>query len=77
MNVRKQSTVRYEIRVEGILDQQWSAWFGGLTVRSEGSDVTLITGIVPDQVALHGLLTRINDVGLSLVSVYRIEDPAM
>ena len=76
MNVRKQSAVRYEIRVQGILDQHWSDWFGGLTVRSEGEDLTVIAGIVPDQAALHGVLTTINNVGLTVVSVYRIDDPA-
>ena len=68
--------MRYEIRVQGILDESWSVWFGGLTVRSEGEDLTLIVGIVPDQAALHGLLTKINDLGLALVSVHRIGDPA-
>lgn len=65
----------YEIRVQGILDERWSAWFDGLEVRSEGDDVTLITGPVPDQAALHGLLTRINDLGLTLVSVCRRDGP--
>lgn len=62
---------QYEIRVQGILDERWSGWFDGLEVRSEGDDVTLISGGVPDQAALHGLLTRINDLGLTLVSVCR------
>ena len=76
MNIRRQRAARYEIRVQGLLDDHWSDWFGGLTVRSEGEDMTVIAGIVPDQAALHGLLTKINDVGLTLVSVDRIEDPA-
>ena len=66
MNVRKQSAVRYEIRVQGILDEHWSGWFGGFTVRSEGGDLTVIAGIVSDQAALHGLLTKVSNVGLSL-----------
>ena len=66
---------QYEIRVQGILDERWSAWFDGLEVRSEGDDVTLISGRVPDQAALHGLLTRINDLGLTLVSVCRRDGP--
>ena len=65
---------RYEIRVQGILDERWSAWFDGLEVRSEGDDVTLVTGRVPDQAALHGLLTRINDLGLTLISVCSTTD---
>lgn len=76
MNARKQSAARYEIRVQGILDEHWSDWFGGLSMRSEGEDMTVIAGIVPDQAALHGVLTKINDVGLTLVSVDRIEDAA-
>lgn len=68
--------MRYEIRVRGILDERWSDWFGGLTVGSEGEDATLIAGIVPDQAALHGLLTKINDLGLVLVSVQRVEHGA-
>jgi hypothetical protein len=66
---------QYEIRVQGILDERWSAWFNGLEVRSEGDNATLITGRVPDQAALHGLLTRINDLGLTLVSVCRRDGP--
>jgi len=68
--------LRYEIRIQGILDERWSAWFGGLEVRSEGEDVTLITGLVPDQAGLHGLLTRINDLGLTLLSVHRKDEPS-
>ena len=76
MTARKNRlTPQYEIRVQGILDERWSAWFGGLAVRSEGEDVTLITGRVPDQAALHGLLARINDLGLTLVSVCRTDGP--
>ena len=63
--------MRYEIRIEGILDERWSASFSGLDVRSEGDDITLIAGPVVDQAALHGLLTRINDLGLTLISVRR------
>jgi hypothetical protein len=61
---------RYEIRVEGTLGEEWSAWFGGLHVASEGSD-TVICGVVLDQPALHGLLNQIRDLGLCLISVRR------
>ena len=73
---RRQSAVRYEIRVQGTLDEGWSAWFGGLTIRNEDDDLTLIAGTVPDQAALHGLLTNLYNVGLALVSVHRVDDPA-
>lgn len=65
---------RYEIRVEGILDERWSSWFDGSEIRNEGEDVTVIYGPVTDQAALHGLLSRVHDLGLVLVSVRRIED---
>lgn len=63
----------YEIRVEGILDERWSSWFDGLDVRSAGENETIIVGLVADQAALHGLLSRVNDLGLVLVSIRRIE----
>jgi hypothetical protein len=65
--------VRYEIRVEGVLDACWSAWFDGLEVTSDEHGQTTITGPVADQAALHGLLTKIRDLGLPLISVHRIE----
>lgn len=62
----------YEIRVEGILDQRWAAWFEGLEIISDGSQ-TVISGPVVDQAALHGLLNRVCDLGLVLVSVRRLD----
>jgi hypothetical protein len=68
---------RYEIRLTGHLDARWSAWFDGLTVRLESDGTTVISGQVPDQAALHGLLQRVRDLGLPLVSVICVEpDPA-
>lgn len=66
--------MRYEIRVQGIIDERWSAWFGGLTVRSEGDRTTVISGMVPDQAALHSVLTQISNIGLTLVSVLRVDE---
>jgi hypothetical protein len=63
----------YEIRVEGELDARWSDWFEGLEVTSDASGQTTITGPVADQAALHGLLTRVRDLGLKLVSVHPID----
>jgi hypothetical protein len=65
-------SARYEIRVEGILDQRWTAWFEGLQLDSDGSQ-TVISGSVVDQAALHGLLNRVSDMGLALVSVRRLD----
>ena len=59
---------RYEIRVKGILDGRWTAWFEDLQVSSDG-DETVIAGPVADQAALHGLLTKVRDLGLFLISV--------
>ena len=67
---------RYEIRLAGHLDARWAAWFGGLAVRHESDGTTLISGPIADQAALHGLLQRVRDLGLPLVSVTRDEtDP--
>jgi hypothetical protein len=61
----------YEVRVEGQLNTNWSDWFGGLQVLPLPDGNTLLVGWVPDQPALHGLLTRLNYLGLVLVSVQR------
>jgi hypothetical protein len=67
---------RYEIRLAGHLDARWAAWFDGLTVGHEVDGTTLISGPIADQSALHGLLQRVRDLGLPLVSVTRDEaDP--
>jgi hypothetical protein len=69
-----EAPVRYEIRIQGLLDQRWSSWFDGLTVTSQpDSATTLIAGPVTDQAALHGLLAKIRDLGLPLLSVRRID----
>ena len=66
------SSVGYEIRVEGILDQRWTAWFEGLEIDSDHSQ-TVISGRLADQAALHGLLNRVCDLGLVIVSVRRLD----
>jgi hypothetical protein len=62
----------YEIRVGAVLDGRWSAWFEGLRVTSDGRDQSVIAGPVVDQAALHGLLAKVRDLGLPLISVRRI-----
>jgi hypothetical protein len=66
---------RYEIRVRGVLDRHWSAWFEGLELRSEPGGLTVLAGPVVDQAALHGLLAKVGDLGLPLLSVRRIDPP--
>jgi len=61
----------YEIRVEGVLDHRWAAWFGGLHVGTDGTQ-TVISGLLTDQPALHGLLAKIRDLGLCLISVRQL-----
>ena len=62
----------YEIRLKGRLDRRWAAWFDGLSLTHESGGTTLIHGPVVDQAALHGLLTRVRDLGLPLISVTRV-----
>lgn len=62
----------YEIRVHGVLDRHWSSWFEGLQVSCDAAGQTLIAGPVVDQAALHGLLAKVRDLGLPLLSVQRI-----
>ncbi len=63
---------RYQIRVEGVLDSRWATWFGGLQVERDDTQ-TVISGPLVDQPALHGLLTKIRDLGLCLISVRRLD----
>ena len=63
----------YEIRIKGHLDKRWAAWFEGMTITLEEDGDTLLTGPVVDQAALHGLLKRVRDLGMSLVSVSPLE----
>jgi hypothetical protein len=61
----------YEIRIEGHLDGQWTDWFDGMSITLEDDGTTLLSGPVPDQPALYGLLRKVRDLGLSLVAVNR------
>jgi len=63
----------YQIKVKANLDMKWSDWFDGLSIIPQTDDETLLTGPVADQSALHGLLAKIRDLGLPLLSVKRVE----
>jgi len=64
-------SVIYQIRIKGQLDSQWIEWFEGLTITLEVNGDTILTGPVIDQSALHGLLKKIRDLGMPLISVNR------
>ena len=63
----------YEIRIKGHLDDRWADWFGGLTITLVDNGDTLLTGSVVDQAALHGLLKKVRDLGMPLLSVIRLK----
>jgi hypothetical protein len=67
----------YQIRVKGHLDLKWSDWFDGFTIAPQENDETVLSGPIVDQASLHGLLAKIADLGLPLLSVKRVEgDPS-
>ena len=73
---RSSDSSRYAIRVGGRLAPRWAAWFDGMTLTAAGDGTTVLAGPVADQAALHGVLARIRDLGLPLVSVTRLDaDP--
>jgi hypothetical protein len=72
---RPDAPTQYEIRVEGHLDEHWSAWFGGLTLIREDDGTTTLRGAVTDQAELHGLLAKVRDLGAPLLSVNTSDSP--
>ena len=65
----------YEITLQGRLDSRWSGWFEDMVLTMEANGTTVLRGPVIDQAALHGLLARVRDLGLPLVSVHRVPTP--
>jgi hypothetical protein len=63
----------YRVRITGTLDEQWSDWFAGFEIHAQANNETLLTGRVADQISLHGLLSRIRDLGLCLLCVQRVD----
>ena len=70
--MQQDSSVPYEICLQGHLDARWSDWFDGLTIALEDNGNTCLTGPIADQAALHGLLAKIRDLGLPLISLTRV-----
>ena len=65
----------YQIRIKGHLGAKWADWFGGMTITLEEGGDTLLTGPVVDQAALHGLLRKVRDLGMPLISAVRVKPP--
>jgi hypothetical protein len=63
----------YQIRIKGHLGREWTDWFGSLTLTLEDNGETLLTGPVVDQAALHGVLKKVRDLGMPLLSVNRVK----
>ena len=75
MNLRSGSCApaHYELRIEGHLDDHWSAWFGGLTLVRDDDGTTILRGVVTDQAELHGLFAKVRDLGITLISVKTVD----
>jgi hypothetical protein len=65
----------YQIRLKGHLGSGWTDWFGGMAITLEDDGDTLLTGLVEDQAALHGLLRKVRDLGMPLISAIRVKPP--
>jgi len=74
---KRQVPAGYRLRVDGHLDDHWSPWFGDLSLTHEDDGTTSLTGVVADQAELHGLLTKIRDLGVTLISVEVIDPPTL
>ncbi len=68
---RRAASFTYVIKVQGCLGDDWTEWFGGLEVSTDEQGYTVLTGPIPDQAALYGLLAKLRDLGLPLISVVR------
>ena len=66
-------SIVYHIRIEGHLDDQWTGWFGGMTITMEENGDTLLNGPIADQAALFGLLKKVRDLAIPLISLNRVE----
>ena len=74
-SLKRQVPAGYQLRIAGHLDQHWSAWFGDLDLAHEDDGTTSLTGAIADQAELHGLLTKIRDLGVTLISLTVVDRP--
>jgi hypothetical protein len=72
-NADPSQPIHYQIRITGHLGYQWTDWFGGLSITLEDNGDTLLSGPVVDQAALHGLLRKVRDLGMPLISINRLQ----
>jgi hypothetical protein len=72
----REESSSYEVRLQGHLDARWAAWFDGLSLSRESDGTTVIRGPITDQAALHGLLRKVSDLGLPLISVTQVQPPS-
>ena len=77
MSEEKDGNALYQIKVKGVLQEQWSDWFNGLVITPHPDGYTTLVGPVRDQAALHGLMNKIRDIGLTLLAVKRLERPSL
>jgi hypothetical protein len=75
MAIKLDEPMVYQIRIEGHLGPRWTDWFEGMTITPEDDGDTLLTGPVVDQAALHGLLRKVRDLGMPLISAIRVKPP--
>ena len=71
----RRTPAHYELRVDGHLDEHWSTWFDGLVLTHGDDGTTALRGVVTDQAELHGLLAKVRDLGVTLVSVRAVDAP--
>jgi hypothetical protein len=71
---KRHTPARYQLRVDGHLDTHWSAWFDDLALRLGHDGTTTLTGLVEDQSQLHGLLAKVRDLGLTLISLRVLDE---
>ena len=74
---RRHLPAGYRLRVAGHLDHRWSPWFGDLTLAHEVDGTTSLTGVITDQAELHGMLLRVRDLGVTLLSVEVLDHPTV